>query len=153
ERIQVHHDGVRAGGDDFAVRAERLVTLVEQERIDVGEPGLGDDPRIRGTHPQRVHSPDLPKGRNSGQRGEGEQAHRPRPRGPPDQVDPTGRVERNRDRDMSRISPMSATTVIMTTTLGSLKFCPPTTSAAAMLRCAVPSPSTRLVSRSGPPRK
>lgn len=42
-----------------------------------------------------------------------------------------------------------ATTTTMTTTLGSVKLCPPTTSAAAMFRWAVPNPSTGRVAAAG----
>src|SRR6266576_878179 len=48
-------------------------------------------------------------------------------------------------------SPTTATTTTQTTTFGSVKFWPPTTSAAAMLRWAVPSASTLFVSCARPP--
>jgi hypothetical protein len=49
------------------------------------------------------------------------------------------------------MNPEIATTITMTTTCGSLKLWLATTSAAAMLRWAVPSATTRLESASGPP--
>jgi hypothetical protein len=49
------------------------------------------------------------------------------------------------------INPTIATTITMTTTFGSLKLWLPTTSAAAILRCAVASASTGRVSLPGPP--
>src|SRR6266481_3832716 len=49
-------------------------------------------------------------------------------------------------------SPTIATTTTMTSTSGSVKFWPPTTSAAAILRWEVPNAITLLVSEPGPPR-
>jgi len=48
--------------------------------------------------------------------------------------------------------PTTATTTTMTTTFGSSRLWPATTSAAAMFRCDVPRPNTNLVSLAGPPR-
>src|SRR5206468_4088868 len=56
-----------------------------------------------------------------------------------------------RDSGMSISKPTIATTTTMTTTFGSLKLWLPTTSEAAMLRCAVPKARTRRVSVIGPP--
>jgi hypothetical protein len=52
---------------------------------------------------------------------------------------------------MRMINPTIATTITMTTTFGSLKLWLPTTSPAAILRCAVASASTGRVSLPGPP--
>src|SRR5438046_2444443 len=57
-----------------------------------------------------------------------------------------------RDTGMRTSRPTIATTTTMTTTFGSLKLWPATTSAAAMLRCAVPRARTRRFSTSGPPK-
>ena len=54
---------------------------------------------------------------------------------------------------MRTINPTIATTITMTTTLGSLKLWLATTSAAAMLRWPVPYAMTRLVSALGPPSR
>jgi hypothetical protein len=56
-----------------------------------------------------------------------------------------------RDSGMRITKPTTATTTTMTTTFGSLKLWLPTTSEAAMLRCAVPKARTRRVSVVGPP--
>ena len=52
---------------------------------------------------------------------------------------------------MSVIKERIAITVTMTTTFGSLKLSVATMSAAAILRCEVPSATTRFVSPPGPP--
>jgi len=62
------------------------------------------------------------------------------------------RLATTRASGMRMSSPTIATTTTMTTTFGSLKFWPPTTGAAAILRCAVPNASTPFVPRPGPPR-
>ena len=56
-----------------------------------------------------------------------------------------------RDKGIRINNPTIATTTTMTTTFGSVKLWLATTRAAAMLRCAVPSPRTVRVSAAGPP--
>src|SRR5207247_10292341 len=62
------------------------------------------------------------------------------------------RLARRRESGISITNSTIITTAIITTTVGSLKFWPATTNAAAVLRCAVPRASTPFVPVLGPPR-
>src|SRR5918994_1289783 len=168
ERIQVDHHGVCSRRHHLTVRSLRLVASVEDEQVRVREPRIRHDAGVGRAHAGRIHASGLcfceMRHRQSS---DGRQhrspevtrtaaphpvrAHRPVAVAPTWMAAGWRRLASTRASGISMANETIMTTVIITTTLGSPKFCPATTSAAAVLRWAVPRASTPRVSAPGPP--
>src|SRR3954469_19450812 len=168
ECVQVDHHGVVARLDDFTSCVLRFIASVEDEQVRVRQARSRDDAGIDRAHPGRIDASDLcccntaPRQchDNHHPRTATTTTHTEAPSHPLQTHGAAAARTRTagcclpasrRASGINTANETIMTTVIITTTLASVKFWPATTSAAAVLRWAVPSESTPRVAAPGPP--
>src|SRR5262249_11416879 len=157
ERVQIDHDRVGPCRQELSPGPFRFVARIEDEEVRIRETRLRCHARVGRVHAGRIDAPDLRVGVSDAEENADnhddrstETLQRPAVAGTA-RCDDSARFAKNREASSSTANETIMTTAIITTTFGSSKFWPATTSAAAVLRCAVPSASTLRVSVAGPP--